>query len=68
MSTYKFKTNINCQACINRVQQSMDEVIGKENWQVDTASSDKVLTVTGSDEQLVIDTLKKVGYTAQAIS
>ena len=67
MSDIKFKTSIMCNACVNAVTSSLDELVGKDNWTVDLSSKDRVLTVKTNDSQKVIDTLKKVGYQASTI-
>ncbi len=45
MKTFQYKTNINCGGCIAKVTPFLDKVPGIMKWQVDTASSSKVLTV-----------------------
>ena len=46
MSTLRFKTNINCGNCIRAVTPALNQELGANNWQVDTASADKILTVS----------------------
>ncbi|WP_046243451.1 heavy-metal-associated domain-containing protein [Hymenobacter terrenus] len=46
MSTLRFKTTINCANCVRAVTPSLNQEVGASNWQVDTASTDKVLTIT----------------------
>ena len=46
MSTLRFKTTINCGGCIKAVTPTLNKEVGADNWQVDTASPDKILTVT----------------------
>ncbi|QKG55555.1 heavy-metal-associated domain-containing protein [Hymenobacter sp. BRD128] len=46
MSMLRFKTTINCGGCIKAVTPALNKEVGAENWQVDTASPDKVLTIT----------------------
>lgn len=45
METQKFKTTINCGGCINAVTPTLNKIAGENNWQVDTSSPDKILTV-----------------------
>ena len=54
MKTSKFKTNINCGNCIATVTPHLNEARGVEEWHVDTADKDKILTVKGdfSDEEV----------------
>lgn len=60
----EFKTNINCSGCIAKVTPLMDQVAGKEGWQVDTTRPDKLLTVTNGQlsAAIVIETIKKAGF------
>ena len=58
METLKFKTNINCSSCVAKDEKSI------ENWSVDTATADKVLTVSGEhlDKNKVKDVVTKAGF------
>jgi copper chaperone CopZ len=48
MSTWQFKTNINCNNCIRTVTNFLNAVEGVESWTVDTTVPDKILTVVGT--------------------
>ena len=70
MKTLKFKTNIKCGGCIETVTPHLDHVNGLESWSVDTQVPEKILTVSGKNDDLaeeVINTLKKAGYNAELI-
>ncbi len=69
MKELKFKTNVNCGHCIAKITPFMDGEEKISEWNVDTANPDKILVVKGDeiDEQLVVDTLAKAGYVAEAI-
>lgn len=58
MSTLRFKTNINCGNCIRAVTPVLNQEVGANNWQVDTANPDKILTV--STAQATADQVVKV--------
>ncbi|WNJ20104.1 cation transporter [Pontibacter sp. G13] len=45
---HTFKTNINCGGCIAKVKPVLDQVQEIEQWEVDTAHPDKILTVEGA--------------------
>ena len=68
MQTLKFKTNINCGGCIKAVTPTLNQEAGAGNWQVDTASPDKILTV--SSDQLtagqVVQAVEQAGFRIQA--
>lgn len=69
MKELKFKTNVNCNHCISKITPLMNDEMKITEWVVDTANPDKVLVVKGEyiTEQLIIDTLAKAGYVAEAI-
>lgn len=66
----KFKTNLNCGGCVSKVQADLDNTDGICEWNVDTANSDKILTVKtdGISEDEVIAIIKKKGFKAEPIS
>ena len=64
MKTIKFKTNINCSACVLKVKPFLDSVNHLDSWEVDTVNPEKVLTVKGNDLKAgdVINHVKNAGY------
>ena len=68
METTKFKTNIKCDACIEKVTPSLNEAVGANHWQVDITNPAKILTVEGENTEAKIkESLEKVGYKAERI-
>ena len=67
MQTLKFKTNINCGGCIKAVTPTLNAEKAIQNWAVDTANPDKILTVatdlSAAEVEALID---KAGFKAQA--
>lgn len=65
----EFKTNIMCGSCIAKVTPVLNEVIGENNWKVDTQNPRKILTVTSdnADKNDLIKALEKIGYKAEEI-
>lgn len=49
MKTKQYKTNINCDNCVAKVREHINDVHGVDNWEVNTVSKDKILTVNGQD-------------------
>lgn len=49
METFHFKTNINCGGCVAKVTPFLNQLEEVENWKVDTANPDKILTVSGEE-------------------
>lgn len=66
MKTLKFKTNINCSACVAKVTPVLNENTSVEKWEVDTQNPDKILTVEGENvnQQELVQSLEKIGYKA----
>lgn len=67
--TFQFKTNINCSGCVASVKPFLDQAEGLCHWDVDTATKDKVLTVSseGITEQEVIETVQKAGFKIEPV-
>jgi copper chaperone CopZ len=70
MKTIEVKTNIMCGSCIAKVTPTLNEVVGENNWKVDIANPNKVLTVTTQNlsEADVIKAVEKAGYNAEKIA
>jgi len=64
MSSYTFKTNINCGSCIQSVTPFLNALDNIDLWKVNTENPDKILTVELDDNDVnaVIDAVKKAGY------
>jgi copper chaperone CopZ len=43
----------------------LNEIAGENNWQVDLADPKRTLTIAETDENKVIEALKKAGYKAE---
>lgn len=69
MKTLKFKSNIKCSGCIEKVGPVLNDIVGENNWQVDLQVSDRTLTLTAEDVNVddLIDAIKKVGYTLEKL-
>lgn len=60
-----FKTNINCGSCVAKVTPFLEKAASIDEWNVDTANKDKLLTVKGSniDPAEVQQLVQQAGYT-----
>jgi len=68
MKPLKFKTNIKCDACVSKVTNALNEVVGEKNWEVNLQAPERTLTVTAeTSSQTIVDALKKVGYEAEEV-
>ncbi len=70
MHTFKFKTNIKCDACIATVTPYLDALGAIDTWKVDLQNPDRVLSIE-TEEPLnpkeVIMLLDQIGYHAEKI-
>lgn len=64
MEHMKFKTNIKCTGCLEKVTPHLDSLPGIEKWEVDLKNPDKVLTIhsRSASENDVIKVVQKTGY------
>lgn len=69
MNTLKFKTTINCSACVAKVTPVLDAQENIQHWDVDTTNPDKILTVNSDDldETDLVKSLQKIGFKAEKI-
>ena len=69
MENKVFKMNINCGSCIAKVTNTLDELVGEDNWNVDTTTPIKLLTIDNEDvtASAISEALGKIGYSAIAI-
>lgn len=70
MKTMKFKTNIKCAGCIEKVTPVLNPLVGSENWKVDTENPQKILTIESDtvSETTLAEQLKNVGYTIEKVT
>ena len=70
MSTIRFKTNINCGSCIRAVTPVLNQEVGANNWQVDTANPDKILTVSTAQATAdqVVKAVEGAGFEIQSLA
>ena len=69
MKTIQVKTNIMCSSCIANVTPVLNQIIGDNNWSVDTANPAKILTVKSEilNEEDVINAVAQAGYKAVSL-
>lgn len=69
MEAKQFKTNIMCGSCIAKVTPVLNQIVGENNWKIDTQNPKKILTINRGDakENDIINALQKVGYKAEEI-
>ncbi|WP_264524182.1 heavy-metal-associated domain-containing protein [Flavobacterium sp. N502536] len=66
---FQFKTNLNCGGCVAKVQSDLDQAAGICEWNVDTTTNDKILTVQseGATEEEIIAIIKSKGFKAEPL-
>lgn len=71
MGTQKnqFKTNINCGGCVTKVTPYLEKLEGIDSWEVDTASRDKILTVSTTNTSVddIIQVVKDAGFSIEPV-
>lgn len=70
MEVLKFKTNIKCGGCLAQVSPALNETAGKDNWEVDIANPEKLLTVinSGASENEIISAVAEAGFKAEKVA
>ncbi len=68
MTTYKFKTNINCSGCVSGVTPFLNK-LENISWKVDTENPDKILTVESENisEEEIVKAVKKAGFEIEMV-
>jgi copper chaperone len=69
MKTLKFKTNIKCSGCLNKVTPHLNTAKGIVKWTVDIFNREKILTVEAENitASEVREAVKKAGFEAEEI-
>jgi copper chaperone len=69
METIKFKTNMKCSGCIEKVTPALNELAGKGHWFVDLKHSDKTLTIQGDDipDGQILSAVEKAGFKVEKV-
>jgi copper chaperone len=58
MQTMKFKTNVNCANCVDKLSTYLNPIVGIYKWEIDLTDPAKVLTVEA--KSLSADEIKAV--------
>lgn len=65
----KFKSTIQCSACVAKVTPVLDEVAGKGQWSVDLGDPSRTLTIQKDVvPEKIAQALATVGYKATPVS
>ena len=69
MKELKFKTNINCSGCVEKVTPALNNAKGVSDWKVNTTNADKILTIQseGIESEEIIKTVQNAGFNIESI-
>jgi copper chaperone len=68
MEALKFKTNIKCSGCLEKVIPYLNQAAGEDKWEVDVQNPQKILTVTGAtNEAKIKEAVQKAGFKAEKV-
>lgn len=64
----KFKTNINCGGCIEKVTPYLKEVENIQ-WEVDTTAKEKILTIVATHDKIekAVQKVSEAGFNIETI-
>jgi copper chaperone len=69
MTNTKYKSTIQCSACVAKVTPALDAVAGQGQWSVDLTNPARTLTIQPDvAPEKVAQALAQVGYKAEPIS
>ena len=69
MEAIKFKTDIKCSGCLEKVTPHLNQAAGEDNWKVDIQNPQKILTVVGeTNEAKIKEAVQKAGFKAEKAS
>jgi copper chaperone len=70
MEEMKFKTNMKCAGCVEKIKPLLDADSHIEHWSVDLVSADKVVTVSavGIAADAVAGLIKSAGFSASLVA
>lgn len=69
MKNLRFKTDINCGACVRSVTGFLNDVPEITRWEVATDHPDKILTVAGDQvtAERVVAAVEEAGFSAEPL-
>ena len=68
MSVKRFKTNARCSGCVARIGEYLNRIVASDQWSIDLASGDKILTVSADiPTETIVQTLHDAGFKAEPI-
>ena len=63
MEERRYRTSAKCNGCVSAIAGKLDEIMGREDWNIDLKSPDRVLTVKSDvAEEEIVSRVKGLGF------
>lgn len=68
MEERRYLTSAKCNGCVSAIAGKLDEIMGREDWNIDLKSPDRVLTVKSDvAEEEIVSRVKGLGFKIERI-
>lgn len=68
MEERRYRTSAKCNGCVSAIAGKLDEIMGREDWNIDLKSPDRVLTVKSDVvEEEIVSRVKGLGFKIERI-
>lgn len=68
MEERRYRTSAKCNGCVSTIAGKLDEIMGREDWNIDLKSPDRVLTVKSDvAEEEIVSRVKGLGFKIERI-
>jgi len=68
MEERRYRTSAKCNGCVSAIAGKLDEIMGREDWNIDLKSPDRVLTVKSDvAEEKIVSRVKGLGFKIERI-
>ena len=68
MEERRYRTSAKCNGCVSAIAGKLDEIMGREDWNLDLKSPDRVLTVKSDvAEEEIVSRVKGLGFKIERI-
>lgn len=68
MEERRYRTSAKCNGCVSAITGKLDEIMGREDWNIDLKSPDRVLTVKSDvAEEEIVSRVKGLGFKIERI-
>ena len=68
MEERRYRTSAKCNGCVSAIAGKLDEIMGREDWNIDLKSPDRVLTVKSDvAEEEIVSRVNGLGFKIERI-